>query len=340
MLPVNQPPAVSIIVPCYNEQDTIRQLLEAVAVQTYPLQYIEMIIADGLSTDRTRQEIARYQESRPDLDIKIVDNVKRTIPAGLNTAIRTARGEFLVRMDAHSSPYPDYVQRCLDALLAGKAENVGGVWEIQPGGPGWIPFSIATAAAHPLGVGDAHYRLGGKPRYVDTVPFGSYRRSLVENLGYFDETLLTNEDYEFNARIRASGGRVWLDPAIRANYYARSTLEELARQYVRYGYWKGNMLRRYPKTLRWRQLLPPLFVASLIGLGILSLFFSSAVGLLLGILTAYTLVLLLAGMQTALKKRQLSLIIGFPLAVAIMHTSWGSALLWSLLSRSGHQGKQ
>jgi glycosyltransferase involved in cell wall biosynthesis len=340
MLPVKEPSTVSIIVPCYNEQDTIRQLIEAVAVQTYPLQYIEMIIADGLSTDRTRQEIARYQESHPELDIKIVDNFKRTIPAGLNTAICTARGEFLVRMDAHSSPYPDYVQRCLEALQAGKGENVGGIWEIQPGRPGWIPFSIATAAAHPLGVGDAHYRLGGKPRYVDTVPFGAYRRLLVEKLGFFDETLLTNEDYEFNVRIRASGGRIWLDPAIRANYYARSTLKELARQYLRYGYWKGIMLRRYPKTLRWRQLLPPLFVASLIGSGILSLFYSPAAGVLLGIITAYIVVLLLAGMQAALKKRKLSLIIGFPLAVAVMHTAWGGALLWSLVSRPGYQGKQ
>ena len=101
---------------------------------------------------------------------------------------------------------------------------------------------------------------------MDTVPFGAFRRSLIDKIGLFDETLLTNEDYEFNTRIRQSGGRVWLDPEIVTVYYARSTLRDLARQYWRYGYWKFRMLRRYPDTLRWRQALPPLFVASLIGL--------------------------------------------------------------------------
>ena len=326
-------PKVSIIVPCYNEEATIRLLLEAVSAQTYPRSGIELVIADGNSTDRTREEIVRYQENHPDLDIRIVDNAKRTIPAGLNVAIRAAQGEYLVRMDAHSRPFPDYVERCLKALQEGIAENVGGVWEIQPGRAGWIPRSIAVAAAHPLGVGDAHYRLGGKPRYVETVPFGSFRRDLVERIGYFDESLQTNEDYEFNVRVLSSGGKIWLDPDIRANYFARSTLLELAKQYFRYGYWKGKMLRRYPSTLRWRQLLPPLFITSLILSGICSIFIPFISQIFIGLIALYLLALALAGLQVTLKKGELSLMIGFPLAVGTMHLSWGSAILWSLVVR-------
>jgi len=326
-------PTVSIIVPCYNEEATIRLLLEAVSAQTYPRSGIELVIADGNSTDGTREEIARYQESHPDLEIRIVDNARRTIPAGLNAAIRAARGEYLVRIDAHSRPFPDYVERCLKALQEGIAENVGGIWEIQPGGTGWISRSIAVAAAHPLGVGDAHYRLGGRPRYVDTVPFGSFRRDLIERIGYFDESLLTNEDYEFNVRVLSSGGKIWLDPDIRAVYFARSTLLELAKQYFRYGYWKGKMLRRYPGTLRWRQLLPPLFITSLILSGICSIFIPFFDQIFIGLIAVYLLALVLAGLQVTLKKGELSLIIGFPLAVGTMHLSWGSALLWSLVVR-------
>ena len=124
--------------------------------------------------------------------------------------------------------------------------------------------SIAAAASHPLGVGDALYRHASKASQVDTVPFGAFKRELLALVGFFDESLLTNEDYEFNTRIRKSGGTIWLDPAIRSVYFARPTLAALARQYSRYGFWKWRMLRRYPETLRWRQGLPPLFVLSLL----------------------------------------------------------------------------
>jgi len=233
-------------------------------------------------------------------------------------------------MDAHSQPYPDYVERCLSALDGGQGDNVGGVWEIKPGGEGWIAKSIAVAASHLLGVGDAGYRIGAKASLVDTVPFGAFRKSLVDKIGLFDESLLSNEDYEFNTRIRQSGGRIWLDPKIVTVYYARSTLRELSRQYWRYGYWKYRMLRRYPDTLRWRQGLPPLFVASLIVLALFS-WWSVPAWLITIELVIYFSVLLLAGMLSSFRHRKIYLLIGLPLSIATMHLAWGGGFLWSII---------
>ena len=324
-------PTVSVIVPCYNEQSTIGLLLDALYAQTFPREAMEVVIADGLSTDGTREAIAAWRAQHPDLVVKVVDNPKRIIPAALNLAIAAAEGDIIVRLDAHSVPAPDYIARSVAALEAGRGDNVGGVWQIHPGGKGWIARSIAAAAAHRLGVGDARYRYASTAAAVDTVPFGAFRRSLIARIGGFDESLLTNEDYEFNTRIRESGGTVWLDPAIRSVYFARPTLRALVRQYWRYGYWKAQMLRRYPHTMRWRQALPPLFVLGLVVLGLLSPFWLLARWLLALQVSLYALVLLAAGFHAAFKQRFVPLVVGLPLAVAAMHLSWGSGLLWGLL---------
>jgi glycosyltransferase involved in cell wall biosynthesis len=331
------PPHVSIIVPCYNEQATIRQLLDAILQQTYPYADMEVVVADGLSQDGTRDEIATFQRQHPDFTMRVVENAARSIPSAVNRAILASTGEFIIRMDAHSRPYPNYVERCLSALKSGLGDNVGGVWQIQPGGNSWIAESVAAAARHPLGVGDAGYRIGARASAVDTVPFGAFRRSLIDKVGLIDESLHSNEDYEFNARIRQSGGRVWLDPEIVTVYYARSTLRDLARQYWRYGYWKFRMLRRYPGTLRWRQALPPLFVASLILLALLA-WWPPAAWLLAVEVTLYVTVLLVAGLLSAARHRKIYLLVGLPLSIATMHLAWGGAFLWSLsMSTLGRQ---
>lgn len=325
-------PKVSVIVPCYNEQSTIRLLLMALHEQTFPSAEMEVLIADGMSMDGTRNEIAKFQADFPDLSVRVIDNTLRNIPSGVNRAIEASRGEIILRLDAHSKPYPDYIENSVKALEADRGDNVGGVWEIQPGADTWIAKSIAVAAAHPLGVGDAMYRHATRAAEVDTVPFGSFKRGLIERVGKFDESLLTNEDYEFNTRIRKSGGRIWLDPSIHSVYFARPTLQELARQYWRYGYWKWRMLRRYPDTLRWRQALPPLFVLSLFGLFVISIFFSFGRYMLAGELLLYFSIMFLAGLRSALKHRAPFLLIGLPLAIAVMHMSWGSGLLWSIFN--------
>ena len=331
-------PRVSIIIPCYNEQATIRKLLEAIFHQTHPRAEMEVIIADGQSEDRTLEEINTFKADHPDLNVRVVENSARSIPSAINCGLRSAHGETIVRMDAHSRPNPDYVERCLSALDMGLGENVGGVWEIKPGDKSWIAESIAVAASNPLGVGDAGYRIGAEASVVDTVPFGSFRKSLIEKIGLFDESLLSNEDYEFNARIRQFGGRIWLDPKIITVYYARSTLRELSRQYWRYGYWKFRMLRRYPDTLRWRQGLPPLFVASLIILTLLS-WWQLAAWLIAFELLVYFSVLFLVGVLSSFQHRKIYLLIGLPLSIATMHLAWGGGFLWSILMSMLEQKK-
>lgn len=325
------PTTVSIIVPCYNEQTTIGQLLEAIYAQTYPRAALEVIIADGCSSDGTRAEIVSFAAAHPDLAIRLVDNPRRLIPTALNLAIQQARGEILVRLDAHSVPYPDYVERCVAALEAGLGDNVGGVWEILPGGKGWLAESIAVAAAHPLGVGDAAYRHAKRPAWVDTVPFGAFRREWIALVGLFDENLHTNEDYEFNARLRQHGGKIWLDPAIRSRYFARPNLQELARQYWRYGFWKWQMLRRHPKTLRWRQALPPLLVAGTLGGGLLALFLPPLRVVWLLALGLYWLALWVAAGMAAWRHKRTYLLGGLALAIATMHFAWGAGFLWSMV---------
>ena len=326
------PPSISIIIPCYNEAATIASLLEAIRRQSHPLDDIEVVIADGMSDDGTRARIAEFAAAHSDLKVRMVDNPRRIIPAALNRAVEAARGEVIIRMDAHSIPARDYVARCLEVLEEAVAANVGGVWDIQAGADTWIARGIAAAAAHPLGAGGARYRIGGEAGPVETVPFGAFRREWHERVGKFDETLLTNEDYEYNVRIHEAGGMVWFDPRIRSTYLARPTLAALARQYARYGYWKARMLRRYPGTLKPRQGIPALFVSSLLLLLVASIF-APVARLLLGVeLGLYLAVILGAAAGQAWRKRSLGLLISFPLALWTMHLAWGSAFLAGVAS--------
>ena len=321
------PPSVSVIIPCRNEEKTIHLVLDAIHAQTYPRELQQVVIADGFSEDRTREQIESFKTSHPDLDVMVVNNPKRIIPAGLNAAILASSGDLIVRMDAHSIPNPDYVALCVDALERNVAQNVGGVWDIQPGSNSWIASSIAAAAGNPLAVGDARYRFTDKAAYVDTVPYGSYKRELFNQIGLFDETLLANEDYELNTRIIQSGGKIWLDPKIRCVYFARSSLRTLSKQYYGYGYWKFQMLKRYPETLRWRQALPPAFILGLFLFLLAGIFWKPALILFAIALGLYLLVLLGVGIHMASKKSDILMIIGIPLAIITMHFSWGAGFI-------------
>lgn len=326
-------PLVSVIVPCYNEESTITGLLDALLHQTFPIDQVEVVIADGMSTDRTRERITDFQRSHPELSIQLVDNPRRIIPAALNTAIEHASGEFIVRMDGHALPAADYLERCVQDLKAGLGDNVGGVLDVRPVEDSWIGRSIALAAVHPLGVGDARYRHSKTPTEADTVAFGAFHRSLIEKIGKFDETLRVNEDYEFNTRIRSIGGKIWIDPAICAVYFSRPDLVSLGKQYFSYGFWKFRMLQRYPGTIRWRQALPPIFVFGLLMLLLLSVFWTPAWIILASVLLVYLLILAAGAAKPAMRVQRPAVMIGIPLAIATMHICWGAGFWWSLLKR-------
>ena len=320
-----------MIVPCLNESKRIRLLLEAILAQTYPMNRVDVTIADGGSRDNTREVILNFAKLNPSITVQVIDNPDVTIPAALNRAIRASSGEVILRLDAHSAPQPDYIANSVAALQSGKGDNVGGVWIIKQSENSWISRSISVAAANPIGVGNARYRHTDKAAYVDTVPFGCFYRTLVDRIGYFDETLLTNEDYEFNARVRNAGGKIWLDPKIKCVYYSRSSLGKLIKQYFRYGYWKLKMLKRYPKTILWRQALPPMFLLSLIIGALFSLAYPPFFVMVELEVLLYLLSIVAAGLFESVQKKDPALMLGFPLAVVSMHFSWGAGFLWSLL---------
>ena len=326
-------PEVSVIIPCRNEAETITLLLDALYTQSYPREQMEVIVADGMSQDATRKRIAAYQTQHPDMLIKIVDNPKRTIPAALNRAIEASVGEYIIRLDAHSIPGQDYLARSVQGLKDNLAENIGGVWDVAPQNGTPIAKAIAASAAHPLAVGGAKYRFTDKAAYVETVPFGAWKRSILRAVGGYDESLLTNEDYELNTRLTQQGGRIYLDPQIRSVYFARSNLSGLASQYWRYGYWKTAMLKRYPDSLKLRQALPPLLVSGLAVLLVLSLvikgfwpFFLLAAGL-------YLVVLLAIGTQIAIQKKDIIMIPLVAIATLSMHFAWGTGFIYGLFSK-------
>lgn len=337
MLVNTMSPRVSLIIPCYNEAARIDDLLRAIVAQTYPLQDLEVIFADGLSTDETREKITSFAQTHVQPEIRILDNPKKIIPAALNLAIRAARGELIVRMDAHTLPAPNYVALSVSAFDEGRGQDIGGVIDVAPSRASWMGRSIAVAVRHPLGVGDARYRWAKEPCYADTVAFGLYERSIFEKIGYYDESLLVNEDYELNARLRASGGKIWIDPAIRSTYYSRPDLGSLARQYFTYGFYKYRMLQQHPRTLRWRQALPPLFVFGLLMLLLLTAFWHPAAWLFLAVILLYLFILMAGSIQEAIRQRAPLLLIGIPLAIMTMHLSWGCGFWWSILSGTGRK---
>ena len=322
---------VSVIIPCLNEERRILSLLESLKAQTYPLSDMEIVIADGGSTDKTIDIIKGFISENKALKISIITNLKRIIPAAVNLGIRSSKGEIIVRLDAHSNPNKDYIERCVEILEDGLADNVGGIWEIRPGESTWKAESIARAASLPIAVGDALYRHASKPGYVDTVPFGAFKREILALVGFYNEDLLTNEDYEFNTRITLNGGKIWLDPRIRSTYYARSTFSELAKQYWRYGYWKWKMLRSYPKSIRWRQALPPLFVSSLIIFSLLSISIKWFWLIPASEILIYLIIIFLSGIIVSINEKKPAFIAGIVFAILTMHFSWGTGFLWSMI---------
>jgi succinoglycan biosynthesis protein ExoA len=331
-------PGISIVIPCFNEQKNIADLLDAIRFQTVSLDSIEVIIADGFSTDNTRKIIGQYSVNHPELQVQVIDNEKKVIPAGLNKAIRAAKGEIIVRLDAHTIPAHDYVARSVSALKEGLGDNVGGVIDIRSNRNTWIAQSIAIATAHPIGVGDAKYRWGTKAGKTDTVAFGCFYKSTVEKVGYYNESLLVNEDYEFNARLRNLDMKIWVDPAIRATYFSRPSLKTLAKQYFSYGYWKVRMLRMYPKTLRWRQALPPLFILGILMLLLLTIYWFPAIWMLVVTLLVYLLILVIGAVKPTIVQKKAALFFGIPIAIITMHFSWGAGF-WFSLFNSGKKEK-
>jgi glycosyltransferase involved in cell wall biosynthesis len=266
---------VSIVVPCRNEETYLARCLDSILAGDYPRGRLEILVVNGGSTDRTAEVLGQYAAAHQ--GIVALENPRGTTPAALNIGIRAAAGEIIVRMDAHVLYPPDYIRRLVAGLEESGADNVGGILETVPAEDTPTARAIALGISHRFGVGNAHFRIGtDQRREVDTVPFGCFRREVFERIGLFDEELIRNQDDELNFRIITRGGRVLLLPDVFCRYFARRSLDQLARMYYQYGYFKPLVARKVGRVMTIRQLVPALLVAGLSSSATLAIWVPSA----------------------------------------------------------------
>jgi succinoglycan biosynthesis protein ExoA len=259
-LPTQICPAVSIVIPCRNERDHIRAMIQSISDQDPPRDGFEVIIADGMSDDGTREIFERLAAADP--RIRIIDNPERIVSTGLNAAVRAARGEVILRMDVHTRFAPDYIRQCLAALEQTGADNVGGPWVAR--GDTWKSSAIAAVFQSRFGTGGARGHDSNYGGPVDTVYLGCWHRSIFDRIGMFDEELVRNQDDEFNLRLTRAGGKIWQSPRIRSWYHPRPSLIALVWQYMQYGYWKVRVIQKHKIPASWRHLAPGSFVLALL----------------------------------------------------------------------------
>ena len=320
-------PMVSVVLPIRNEAAHIETCLERLLAQDYPPDRMEIVVVDGRSDDGTPDVVRGVQARHPTRALTLLDNPARIVPPALNLGIRAARGYIIVRMDGHSVPAGDYVSTCVAALQRSGAANVGGV--LEPVGATHFGRAVARATAHRLGAGDARYRIGGGAGYVDHVAFGAFRRDALEAVGLFDESLVRNQDDEMNMRLRGAGERVYFDPAIRVQYTPRGTVRGLWSQYFQYGWWRLETMRRHPRSIRWRQAIPPGVVTAFTLAAVLApLWWVAAVGLAVATVV-YLSVVGSVAWRIARPREDAGRV---ALAFVVMHFGYGYGFLSHILS--------
>ena len=317
-------PAVSVIIPVLNEERYLNQSVQAILDQSYSGQ-MEIILALGPSKDKTNQ-IA--EELAKDERIKLVDNPSGKTASALNVAIKNSKFDIIVRLDGHAIVDKNYIQNAVKTLLETGADNVGGLMQAQ--GTNTFEKSVAAAMTSKFGVGNAPFHVGGKSGEVDTVYLGTFKKSALERVGYFDESFIRAQDWEMNYRIRKTGGKIWFNPDLVVTYRPRKNIFALAKQYFEYGQWRKQVTKSYPETVSLRYLAPPFTVVGLV-VGLLMVILSKSLNiswLQIGYLApiVYVFVILLAFLTL---RSKISLLSRLYLLVVLptMHLSWGVGFL-------------
>ncbi len=320
-------PLVTVIMPIRNEEAFIARSLGAVLAQDYPVDRIEVLVADGMSDDQTLSMI----QSLPGAErVRIIPNPRRIQAAGMNEAIPHAHGEIIIRVDGHTVIAPDYIQQCVLALQATGAQNVGG--PMNPAGITPLGKALAVAGKSSFAVPSA-FHVSQRMQYTDTVYLGAWPRQVFDQVGLYNEHVGVNEDYELNYRIRKAGGKIYFSPAIRSQYFGRQTIGALVRQYFRYGRSKMMMLRDHPASVRWRQLVAPAFVVGVVGGVVLSLLIPGFWNLWAGGLMLYIMLSLYFSARLAAQNGW-QLFWRLPLVFFAIHFAWGTGFWVELLHRS------
>jgi succinoglycan biosynthesis protein ExoA len=324
-------PKISLIMACRNEAKHISSFLESLLAQDMEAFDWQIIIAEGMSDDGTRQILQQYSERNS--RIIVIDNPRRIVSAGLNAAIAASVGEIILRMDAHTEYGPDYVKKCVEVLEATQADNVGGPARTKADG---VRARAIQAAYHSrFSTGGARFHDDNYTGYVDTVTYGCWRKSTLLKLGLFDEQLVRNQDDELNLRITRSGGKIWQSSEIVSWYRPRTALSALFRQYFQYGFWKVAVIRKHKIPGSWRHLIPGIFVAANFAAVLLAVGAANAWShalsekIILGwavLIGAYFLASLVASV-TAARRFGWKLLPYLPVTFAVFHMSYGLGFL-------------
>jgi glycosyltransferase involved in cell wall biosynthesis len=323
---MNSMPTVSVIVPCRNEKEYIESCVRSILTQESPPGGFEVIVADGMSDDGTRDILQRVSEG--DSRLRVVDNQERIIPAGLNSAIRAARGSIIVRMDAHTDYAPDYVRQCFAVLHQTGADNVGGPWIAQ--GKGFVGRAIAAAFQSAFAVGGALCHRSDYEGTLDTVYLGCWPIEIFERIGLFDEEFVRSEDDEFSLRLTRAGRKIWQSPRIKSWYHPRESLGSLLQQQVQYGYWKVRVIQKHKIPASIRHLIPGCFVLSLIVFALASPWSGIALWCWIALAGLYSLCSLVASIVTAWRT-EWKIFPLLPIVFACYHFGYGYGFLRGLL---------
>jgi succinoglycan biosynthesis protein ExoA len=308
------PPFVSVIIPIFNEENYLADCLHSIFENSYPKDRFEVILVDGGSTDGSKEILKAFLEKYQNLSL--LDNPKKFVASSLNLGAKAARGEFLLRMDAHAIYDEYYISKSVEVLIENNAASAGG--HRRAIGVSKIGKAIAATISSPVGAGNARYQQTSKSGWADTVFCGIWRKKDFNKIGGFDESWKVNQDSEFNNRLKKLVGGLYHSDQIKCNYFVRESLSDLVVQYFRYGFWRAKTALRHIDQISMRQLIPATLVLSLI-VGILLVPFSKLpISVLLSV---YLVVLVVAALKIPTKDVVVKLLI--PICALIIHISWG-----------------
>lgn len=316
---------ISVIVPTLNEERYIGGVLDDMLGQEGLAADVEVLVADGGSTDKTREIVAEYAIAH---NVRLVDNPHRHQVFGYNLAIKAARGSIVCVIHAHARFSKTYLARCLEAKERTGAANVGGVVRHQGEGP--VGKAIALAMSSPLGVGDSKYRHTTREQWCDSVMGTFMDRRIFDEIGFYNESNLVNEDCELNYRLRRGGYRVLVSPGIEATYYVRPSLIGLVKQYVRYGFYRRWTEVQHPHSVPLRVYAPPALLVGLLLSMVVAIFGHPLLGSIVPLL--YLGFLGIGFLDGARRSKRLSLALLEPVAIATMHLAFGFGWLRGLVT--------
>lgn len=323
-------PTVSVIIPCRNEEKYIEKCLNSVLNMDYPSHLMQIIIVDGCSSDSTQNIVTKMAGIHQNITLLI--NEKLSAAAALNIGIKKSAGEIIVRLDAHTLYEESYIRESVIALYEHDAANAGGIIITRPDRSSSLASAIAYALAHPFGVGPSHFRLAKKvTKYVDTVPFGCFRRELFDEIGLYNEKQPRNEDIDLNMRIRKSGKKIVLSHKIVSYYYARGSLINFWKHNFDNGYRVTAFRRNEQSSHSWRHLVP--LYALLIGLlmPLIGIQISYVLYMWMGFISLYGLSAIYFSLKAVVRRKSFMFFFTLPFVFALLHFSYACGSLWGLL---------